>query len=595
MPRSRRSRPPQTPPTELPRDAVSVTVTDPADAGDRLEVQARPAAGEGFSERVARASIERKAFESACAGTPLGDPRTALEPVESTPAWQQLFDNAWVVTHPGSGAMVLRRGGAIATQYSMLGGPAGELGCPVTDEQRVGNGAVCLFETAGAAITWHPHLGVHVLRGPISEYWLDTGGPDGLWGFPVSDEYVAGEDVRAVDFEAGTMTWRNNAGIALLPTEADLHAGSWLALLNEPPRRGRRTDAGPGAASALPAPGRNRDAEHLAAASRIDRSRSLVKVTDRVLTGRPPKLHTTVTVAEVVRLNDTALPDGVTGEDLYQAEVDLWHRLWSGGTPPSTVRDFASPTLTWAGFAADDLERMVRTLFDRSPEARRLFLQVGMSVEEVGQRHTFVAADTERGWRLYGASAERYIRGNARLMSLLDAVAAGTVSAGLLAEADLPVRRTNETLRQATLDAQFLTLVGGAGRLPGWSLLAPWTPELRAAVANNIAAGCLTGWHAYEHTNGEPREVVRAMAWDFFCGPGALLAQSRARFEGPMSHGVLGDAARRFYPAQPDDDGHAAYLVAGARRRRIDRPSFPPFAATDGADAAPSPATPPRP
>ena len=586
------------PDTAPPDDVVSVSVSDPHDTADRLEVQARRIPDARLPERVARAAIERKAFELACAGTPLGDPRSPLEPVESTQAWQQLFDNAWIVTHPGSAAVALRRGGAIATQYSMLGGPAGDLGCPVTDEHAVGNGAICLFDAPGSAITWHPHLGAHVVHGPIGEYWLDSGGPEGPWGFPVSDEYAPGKDVLAVDFEAGTMLWRGDAGIALLPTETDLHAGSWLALLREPPRRGRRMDTAPGAAddsTTLSVPGRSRDAAHLAATSRVDRSRSLLTVSDRDGTDHPAEMHTTVTPAEVLQRNDTPLPAGLTAEDLYRAELELWRTLWSGGTPPVPVRAFGSPTLTWAGFAADgDLERLVRTLFDRSPEARRLFLQVGLSVAEMGQRWTFVAANTERGWRVYGAQAERYIRANARLLSFLDAVAAGTVPAALLDEADLPPT-ANETLRQATLDAQFLTVVAGAGRLPGWTLQEPWTPALRAAVTHNIHAGCLTGWDVYEHTGGVPHDVVRAMAWDFFCGPGALIAQSRARFEGPLSHGVLGDAASWFPATQPDDDGHGVYLVAGGRRRRIERPLFPPFTAIGEEAAAPSPARPPTP
>lgn len=556
-------------------DSVSVTVS-PSDA-DRVGVHTAPAA----PGRV-RSAIEDKAFSLAAAGHALGEPRSAPAAVPDTPAWQQVFDAAWVIWHPTYGACALRRHSPIARLYAMTGGPSGYLGCPVTDEITAGAGTICTFEATGSAMAWHPHLGAHLVHGAIGEYWLDTGGPEGRWGFPISDEYDAGNGLQAIDFEGGTLTWRKGSGIGLQPRAGDREHGEWLALLDEPPRRASgvgKTSLRPGAPSVpmLMAGGRSHlrfrhdDAGVVAEVERIEARRGLIGSVDPPPAHRRPEdMVTTVTPDEVRQFNDTPLPEGVSDEELFEAELELWRNLWSSDTGPSTIGPLAGAALSWLGFVADgDLEFLVRTLFARSPAARELLVSVGMSVEQVGGRFAFVAADTQRGWRLYGVDAERLIRSDARLTALLVAIAEGAVAPDLLAAAALKPE-VNAELRQATSDAQFLTVVARAGRLPGWSLVPPWTADLRAAVVHNLHVGCLTGWQAYAHTRGDPVEVVRAMTWDFFCGPAALLSQSRARFEGSLSHGVLGAAARWFPPVTVEDDGQARYIVAGSVRRRVD-------------------------
>ena len=544
---------------------------------DRVEVHTGPAT----PGRV-QSAIEDKAFRLAAAGGAFGEPRSAPTAIPDTPAWQQVFANTWVIWHPSYGACVLRRQSPIARLYAITGGPTGYLGCPVTDETTVGAGTICQFEATGGAITSHPHLGAHVVQGAIGEYWLDTGGPDGRWGFPSSDEYDARNGVQAIDFEGGTLTWRKGSGIGVQPRAGAPEHGGWLALLDEPPRRASgagKSSLQPGAPSVsmLMAGGRSHvryrsdDAGVVAEIERIEARRGLIDtVAPPPAPRRPQDMVTTVTPDEVRQLNDTPLPDGISGEDLFQAELELWRNLWSADNGPPTIGPLAGAALSWMGFVADgDLEFLVRTLFARSPAARELLVSIGVSVEHVSGRLAFVAADTQRGWRLYGVDAQRLIRSDGRLIALLAAIAEGAVSSELLAAADLKPA-VNAELRQAATDAQFLTVVARAGRLPGWSLLPPWSKDLRAAVVHNLHVGCLTGWQAYAHTRGNPVEVVRAMTWDFFCGPAALLAQSRARFEGSLGHGVLGAAARSFPPVTAADDGQARYIIAGSARRRVD-------------------------
>ena len=552
-------------------DGVSVTVGSPDT--DRLEVSTAAAA-----PARARAAIEEKAFRMASAGDGMGEARSALAPVPDTPAWQQIFHAHWVIWHPSFSACVLRRHSPVARLYAVTGGPSGYLGAPVTDETPFGTGTMCTFEAQGSAITWHPHLGARLVQGSIGEYWLDTGGPEGRWGFPTSDEYDAGNGLHAVDFEGGTLTWRRGVGIGQRPRPADGETAEWLVVLDEPPRRasgiGRASmAAGTPTMPTMPAL-RRANAEAAEVIDRVERCRALLDgVEPSPLRRQPDRLRTTVTPAEVRQFNTTPLPLGVTAEHLHMAQIALWRDLWSAEAGPSTIGALGGATLSWQGFVADgDLEFLFRTLFARCSAARQLLLCVGMSVEQVDGRFVFVAADVERGWRLYGVDAERLIRSDARLTTLLAGIAEGRVPTALLAEAQLPPE-ANDELRQATTDAQFLTVVSRAGRLPGWSLVDRWTRQLRAAVAHNLHVGCLTGWSVYEHTRGDPVEVVRAMAWDFFCGSAALLAQSKARFEGALSHGVLDKAARSFPPVAADDDGHARYIIAGGARRRVDASS----------------------
>lgn len=544
------------------RDDLAVLHTPGGDQAERLQVAAPVGAPDthlGIARDAARAAIELKAFEMATVGTPLGDPRSALAPVPGTPAWQQTFDRCWVIWHPRRGAFALRRGSAIARRYAAMDGPAGYLGCPVTDEHDVGDGTICRFELPGGALVWSPQFGVHETRGAIGEHYLEVrSGPRGPWGFPRSDEYDAGDGVRAQDFSSGTLAWRD--GIVERPFTKQPDVAGWLSILDEP-RRG--ATGGPFVRPSSPAA--------LAICRRIERVRSLIQVMDDPAIPRR-QLVTAVDAGELIGINGTELPPGVSGKQLLDAHVRLWHDLWGAGPAPTMLRPVDASQLTWSGFAADgELQSLVRTLFSRCPDARKLFLSLGVSVEELGRRHVFVVADTEHGRRLYAEDAERAIVGDPRLLSLFTHMARGSLPRRLLAAADLEPG-SGPFLRQAMLDAQFLTATCTGGGLPGWSLLRPWTHKLRAAVAHNIRAGCLSGWEALRASQGEPVEVVRALVWDFFCGPAALLAQSRMRFEGALAHDALGRAARSFPIADASDDGHARYILAGGHRRRVEAP-----------------------
>ena len=545
-----------------PVDELSVLLSP--DAPDHLTVS-RPALERTApdTQTAAQAAIERKIFDMAVADTPAGTPRTPLTRIPATAVWHQTFDRSWVLWHPEHGAFALRRDGEIARLYEDCGGPSGYLGWPVSDEGEIRAGALCRFAFTGGAIAWHPRLGTHETRGAIDAHWLDRlGGPSGSWGFPCSGEYDAGNGLRAQDFEGGTLAWRD--GIVERPRHPQVAVGTWLTVLDEP-RRG--ATAGPLI--------RPHGAAALTICRQIESRRAQLPALPEPKTGRR-QLTTSVAAAEVAggEVSDgSSAGAAVAGEQLLQARLDLWHDLWRDEDGPVLLRQTAPGQLSWAGFASDgELQSLLRTMFVRNPDARTLLLALGFSVEELGRRAVFVAADTEHGRRLYADDAEHYIVAQPHLVALLTHIARGSLPRRLLSAAGVDPTR-GAALRQALLDAQFLTATAA---LPAWTLGQRWTRRLRAAVAHNIRAGCVTGWQPFEHTGGDPVEVVRTLAWDFFCGPAALLAQSQARFEGPLGHGALARAACSFPVAGDDDDGHARYIISGGQRRRVEAPAPAP-------------------
>jgi len=106
--------------------------------------------------------------------------------------------------------------GAIAAHYRALGGPAGLLSFPVSDELAVRDriGRVSLFAGAdGAAVFFTVRTGAYSVHGAILEHYLKIGGPLGVLGYPVSDERGTTDRVgRFSVFAAGIMFWTPRTG-----------------------------------------------------------------------------------------------------------------------------------------------------------------------------------------------------------------------------------------------------------------------------------------------------------------------------------------------------------------------------------------------
>jgi hypothetical protein len=80
--------------------------------------------------------------------------------------------------------------GDIRAKYNALGGPAGVLGLPVTDETGTPDG-IGRFNhfNKGGSIYWTPTTGPMMVRGVIRDLWARQGWERGTMGYPVADGY----------------------------------------------------------------------------------------------------------------------------------------------------------------------------------------------------------------------------------------------------------------------------------------------------------------------------------------------------------------------------------------------------------------------
>jgi hypothetical protein len=113
--------------------------------------------------------------------------------------------------------------GAILGHYQALGGPAGGLGFPTTDEAGTPDG-VGRFNHftgngAGASIYWTPGTGAWSVRGAIRARWAALGWETGPLGYPVTDESATPDGVGRFNHFTG-----NGVGASIYWTPA---TGAW--------------------------------------------------------------------------------------------------------------------------------------------------------------------------------------------------------------------------------------------------------------------------------------------------------------------------------------------------------------------------------
>lgn len=117
------------------------------------------------------------------------------------------FQAGSVYWSPGTGAWSVQ--GLILDRYRALGGPGGTLGFPVQDEAGTPGGRVSRFLN-GVAF-WSPGTGAHAVQGAILVQHTQLGGTAGLLGFPTTDELaVAGG--RTSRFTRGEVLWSGATG-----------------------------------------------------------------------------------------------------------------------------------------------------------------------------------------------------------------------------------------------------------------------------------------------------------------------------------------------------------------------------------------------
>lgn len=124
---------------------------------------------------------------------------------------EQTYQGGAIYWSPTTGSFSVH--GAILAHYRALGGPAGILGFPTSDERpaRGRGGRFNNFEVG--VIDWSPRTGAFEVQGAILAHYLSLGGTASVLGFPTSDEQpTSGSGGRSNNFQAGVIDWSPATG-----------------------------------------------------------------------------------------------------------------------------------------------------------------------------------------------------------------------------------------------------------------------------------------------------------------------------------------------------------------------------------------------
>ncbi|GAB2652935.1 hypothetical protein GCM10027271_08950 [Saccharopolyspora gloriosae] len=166
---------------------------------------------------VVQGAIRDKWAASGWEAGPLGYPTTDELTAADDRGKYARFDGdgefaAGIVWSPETGAHSVR--GAIGDRYIEFSGPNGLLGYPTTDELSTpdGRGRYAHFTgTGGASVYWSPQTGAVEVYGGIRARWAELGWERSYLGYPVRGEH----DVtwgRSTEFELGHIDWHRATG-----------------------------------------------------------------------------------------------------------------------------------------------------------------------------------------------------------------------------------------------------------------------------------------------------------------------------------------------------------------------------------------------
>ncbi|UTT49635.1 LGFP repeat-containing protein [Rhodococcus gordoniae] len=150
------------------------------------------------------------AVQSAAEGVASGA-QSAVESItqgdDSPEASEPAADQSSAV--PGPGGEQVELSGPILQKYNEVGGASSPLGAATGEQEEVGDGYVAEFE--GGIIAWSPDTDSHIVWGEIRTAWEAAGGAGGDLGFPISDEEKNADGARS-NFQFGYITWSPRAG-----------------------------------------------------------------------------------------------------------------------------------------------------------------------------------------------------------------------------------------------------------------------------------------------------------------------------------------------------------------------------------------------
>lgn len=103
--------------------------------------------------------------------------------------------------------------GAIGAKWASLGGAAGFLGEPLTDETGTPDGVGRFNHFVGGSIYWTPATGAWSVHGAIRDKWAALGWERSIYGYPLEDEGDLGDGRgRYGNFQGGTIFWSGQTG-----------------------------------------------------------------------------------------------------------------------------------------------------------------------------------------------------------------------------------------------------------------------------------------------------------------------------------------------------------------------------------------------
>lgn len=144
----------------------------------------------------------------------LGFPTTDEENGARPGSRKNRFEVGAIYWSPGTGAKEVH--GMVFVHYLELDAEAGFLGLPTSNEVVCHGG--CKREFEGGTMFWSGYSTAHEVHGAIREKYLTLGGPDGLLGFPISDEMPVldanghATPGRFSRFQGGTIYWSQQTG-----------------------------------------------------------------------------------------------------------------------------------------------------------------------------------------------------------------------------------------------------------------------------------------------------------------------------------------------------------------------------------------------
>ena len=133
----------------------------------------------------------------------------------------QRFEGGWAYWHPATGAFAT--GGAIGQRYRDLGATQGVLGYPVANETASANGGA-IQQFQGGWLSWSPTSGLTLVFGGMAAAYKRLGGPAGGLGVPVSNEVGGPGNGSTQRFTGGTIYWTSAGGYRVFGALAQVYA-----------------------------------------------------------------------------------------------------------------------------------------------------------------------------------------------------------------------------------------------------------------------------------------------------------------------------------------------------------------------------------